>query len=131
MKRIVLIAIVVFLLLAGAALAGTAVLTWDAPLSNTDGTPFLLSDVKAYNIYSGMTPSLGSKLTLPITTAWPSQATMSYTMSSLQTGTFYFAVSVTAQNNAESDKSNIIAKRIDLVPGAPRNLATPGGFNAV
>ena len=112
--------------------AGSAILTWNAPTTYTDGTVMPLSNVGSYTIYSGSTATnMTNKLTLPIIATWPSLAIMTYTVNNLGPGTLYFGVSCTDILGSESGKSNIMSKNIILTPNAPSNLIIPGGVNYV
>lgn len=83
---------------------GTAQLSWDAPDSNSDGTP--LTDFVRYRVYIGQTTPVsrdsGSWITVEDIT--------SYTFSELTPGVYYFAVSAVNIQGAESDLSNEVER---------------------
>jgi hypothetical protein len=112
MKRLlVLIGIVSLLLLSVSfGYTGQATLSWNAPSTNEDGTP--LTDLAGYKIYYGNTSGTYTK-SLDVGNV------TTYTISSLQTGTYYFVA--TAYNTAkfESAYSNEVSKNITNKPSAP------------
>lgn len=87
------------------AAAGTATLTWTAPVSNTDGSA--LTDLAGYDIRYGTSPSSMSAV---INVA--SAGATSYTVSSLTNGTWYFAVNAYTTSGEESALSNSVSKSI-------------------
>ena len=84
---------------------GTAKLTWTAPTTNTNGSG--LTDLAGYHIYYGNSPSAMTKV---ITVSSP--ATTSYTVSSLASGTWYFAVNAYTTSGVESSLSNTGSKTV-------------------
>ncbi|MBI5755919.1 MAG: fibronectin type III domain-containing protein [Nitrospirae bacterium] len=98
-----------FLLLTSSAHAGQAVLTWDPPTTNTDGTP--LTDLAGYKIYYGMSSGgYGTSIdTGNVTT---------YTISGLtEKVTYYFAATTYNTYGNESNNSNEVYKTIpDATP---------------
>lgn len=82
---------------------GTATLAWVAPTTNTNGAP--LTNLAGFYIYDG--PS-ASSLSLVTTIANPTTTT--YTVGSLPTGTWYFAVVAYNSAGAESSESNVVSK---------------------
>jgi hypothetical protein len=95
----------------GAASAGQAVLSWDAPTTNEDGTP--LTDLAGYKIYWGTAPGT-------YTQSKDVGNVITYTITGLPSGKYFFAV--TAYNVAlmESGKSNEVSKEIPKSnPSAP------------
>jgi Putative Ig domain len=87
------------------ATSGTATLTWIAPTTNTDGSA--LTDLAGYHIYYGTSPSA---LSTVIDIANP--ATTTYTIASLTSGTWYFAVNAYTTSGLESSLSNTGSKSI-------------------
>jgi hypothetical protein len=84
---------------------GSATLTWTAPTENSNGTA--LTDLAGYHIYYGT--SAGA-LTNVISIASPS--TLTYVVSDLSTGTWYFAVAGYTNTGLEGAMSNIGSKTI-------------------
>lgn len=89
----------------GSGTAGSATLTWTAPTTNTNGSG--LTNLAGYHIYYGNSPSSMTKV---VTVANP--ATTSYTVSSLASGTWYFAVNAYTTSGLESALSNTGSKSI-------------------
>jgi hypothetical protein len=112
MKRLfVLIGIISLLLLSvGFGYTGQATLSWVAPTTNEDGTP--LTDLAGYKIYYGTTSGTYTK-NLDVGNV------NTFSMTGLQTGTYYFVA--TAYNTAklESGYSNEVSKNITNKPSAP------------
>lgn len=85
--------------------AGTATVSWEAPITNNDGTP--LTDLAGYRIYYGSSPeNLGHSVQIK------SIGLQTYVVDDLQSGTWYFAVMAVASNGSESNLSNIVSKTI-------------------
>jgi len=87
------------------ATSGTATLTWTAPTTNTDGSA--LTDLAGYHVYYGTS---ASALSTVIDIANP--ATTTYTIASLASGTWYFAVNAYTTSGVESALSNTGSKSI-------------------
>ena len=85
--------------------SGTAALSWTAPTTNTDGSA--LTNLAGYHIYYGTSPSA---LSTTINVANP--ATTSYSISSLPSGTWYFAVNAYTTGGVDSVLSNTGSKII-------------------
>ena len=85
--------------------SGTATLNWTAPTTNTDGSA--LTDLAGYHIHYGTSPS---SLSTVIDIASP--ATLSYTLASLASGTWYFAVSAYTTSGLESALSSTGSKAV-------------------
>ena len=84
---------------------GDALLTWDAPTTNTDGTP--LEDLSGYKVYYG--PSSGV-----YTSNIDAGNFLSYNVVDLQDGmTYYFAATAYDTSANESDYSNEVSKIIE------------------
>lgn len=88
-----------------APMSGSAILSWDAPTVNTDGTP--LSDLTGYHIYYGDSPT-----TLTQSVAVAGAATLSYEITGLTSGTWYFAVAADAADGTQSAPSDVASKTI-------------------
>jgi Fibronectin type III domain len=95
------------------AFAGTITLAWDAPTTNTDGTP--LTDLAGYKIYYG--PTSGSYTnTLDVGNVTTSE------VNDLTDGnTYYFTVSAYNSAGVESSFSNEVSKTL---PSSQSNLTT-------
>jgi len=85
--------------------SGSATLTWTAPTTNTDGSA--LTDLAGYHIYYGNSPSALSTM-IDIASA----GTLSYTVSSLASGTWYFAISAYTTSGLQSALSATGSKSI-------------------
>jgi hypothetical protein len=85
------------------AFTGSATLAWDAPVTNTDGTP--LTDLAGYKIYFGA--SSGN-----YTSVIDVGNVTKYTVTNLSSGTYYFAVVSYDIAGIESDYSNEAGKTI-------------------
>ena len=85
--------------------SGSATVTWTAPVYNTDGSA--LTDLAGYHLHYG---SSLSALTTVIDIANPGATT--YTVSSLASGTWYFAISAYTTTGLESALSNTGSKSI-------------------
>jgi hypothetical protein len=84
---------------------GSATLAWSAPKTNSDGTA--LTDLAGFHIHYGT--SAGS-LTTVIDIA--NASAVSYTVTELSAGTWYFAVSAYTTSGVESSLSNVGSKTI-------------------
>ena len=85
--------------------SGTASLTWTAPTTNTDGSA--LTNLAGYHIYYGTSPAALSTM---IDVANP--GTTTYSVSSLGSGTWYFAVNAYTTGGVDSVLSNTSSKSI-------------------
>jgi hypothetical protein len=85
--------------------SGTATLSWEAPTSNTNGTPLL--DLAGYRIYYG-----SSAKDLSHSVHIGTIGLQTYVIENLEPGTWYFAVMALASNGAESTLSNVVVKTI-------------------
>jgi hypothetical protein len=103
------------LLLSGLAAAqGSMSLTWNPPVSNTDGSP--LTNLAGYKVYWGLQAgSYTSSATL-------SGAASAYRIEPLGSGTWFAAVAAINTASVESPLSNVVSKTI---PGGTP-LAPPG-----
>ena len=85
--------------------AGAATVSWEAPTTNTDGTP--LTDLTGYRIYYGASPDkLGHSVQIKTI------GLQTYVIDDLQSGTWYFAVMAVASDGSESKLSDIVSKTI-------------------
>jgi hypothetical protein len=84
---------------------GAVTLSWVAPTSNTDGTA--LTNLVGYHIYYGNSPA---KLTQSI--AISKATVLSYEISGLASGTWYFAVAADAANGSQSEMSDVGSETI-------------------
>jgi hypothetical protein len=82
----------------------SAILTWEAPTTNSDGT--ILTDLDGYKVYYGTSPgTYGTPLNVGNVTT--------YTIGNLSSGTtYYFAVTAIDISGNESDYSNEVSKTI-------------------
>ena len=84
---------------------GAATVSWEAPTTNTDGSP--LMDLAGYRIYYGSSPeNLGHSVQINTI------GLQTYVIDDLQAGTWYFAVMAVASNGTESSLSTVVAKTI-------------------
>lgn len=84
---------------------GSATLSWEAPTSNSNGTP--LTDLAGYRIYYG-----SSREHLSHVVHIKTVGLQTYVIDDLEPGTWYFAVKSVAANGAESTLSDVVAKTI-------------------
>lgn len=89
-----------------AAVSGSAILSWDAPTQYTNNTTLPASELAAYRIYRGNSPSTLSRI------AEVDSGSLSFTVSSLGAGTHYFAVTAVTVAGTESAYSQIGSKTI-------------------
>jgi hypothetical protein len=87
------------------ATLGVATLSWTTPTQNRDGTT--LTNLAGYRIAYGTSPTA---LTQAVQVANPSA--VSYTLSNLAPGTYYFALRAYTSNGTESALSNVLSKTI-------------------
>uniref|UniRef100_A0A6M3J749 Fibronectin type-III domain-containing protein n=1 Tax=viral metagenome TaxID=1070528 RepID=A0A6M3J749_9ZZZZ len=99
--------------------AGQAILSWQAPTTNEDGTP--LTDLAGYKVYYGKVSAtytiikdIGNVLTYAIT-----ENALTYTITGLGEGTWYFVVTAYNTIGTESAYSNEVSKVIKTVPSKP------------
>ena len=80
-----------------------ATLSWDAPITNTDGTD--LTDLAGYKLYYGTSPGTYDSVidAAKVTT---------YTVSDLTPATYYFAVTAYDEGGNESNYSNEVSKTV-------------------
>ena len=84
---------------------GSASLSWSAPTANVDGSP--LNDPAGYCIYYGTDPkNFSHRIEIP------DPSVVSWTVSGLTPGTWYFAVTAVGSGGSESAYSTIQSKKI-------------------
>ena len=83
-----------------ASSTGSVTLSWTAPTQNADGSA--LTDLSGFRIYYGTTAS-----TLTQTVTLNSPATLTYVISNLKSGTWYFAIKAINSTGAESALSAV------------------------
>jgi hypothetical protein len=87
--------------------AGSASISWVAPVSRADGTPLALSEISGYDIFMGTSPdNLES-----IDTINDSSMT-EYTAGNLPAGTYYFAITTSDLDGRKSSMSAIAEKMV-------------------
>lgn len=84
---------------------GTADLNWVSPATNTDGTH--LADLSGYHIYYGQ-----SALSLNHSVVIMNPATTHYTVTNLESGTWYFRVTAINSTGVESPMSGVATDTI-------------------
>jgi hypothetical protein len=82
---------------------GSATLMWSAPTENTNGTA--VTPLTGYTIYYGT-----SEGALTHSVVVSGAATLTYTITGLTTGTWYFAVAADAADSTQSAMSEIGSK---------------------
>ena len=87
------------------ATTGSATLSWSAPTENTNGTS--VTPLSGYTIYYGTNQS---DLTQSVVVS--GETTLSYTVTGLTAGTWYFAVAADASDGTQSAMSAIGSKTI-------------------
>jgi hypothetical protein len=96
--------------------AGSARVSWVAPATNTDGSA--LQNLAGFRVYYGTsTGALTSSTTINDVTA------RAATISSLSSGTWYFAVRAVNSSQSESANSNIASKAISGASSASSTVA--------
>jgi hypothetical protein len=111
----IFVGMVLFLLVA-CAYAGDATLNWTAPTQNTDGSP--LMDLDHYKIYYGTSTTSLTQLVDLIT-----KSLLTYKVTNLAPGTWFFSMTAINTAGIESDKSNVVSKVIlPTKPNSPTDL---------
>lgn len=85
--------------------AGSVTVDWSAPTRNTNGSA--LTDLAGYRVHYGKSPS---SMTTSVDVA--NAGATSYTVGSLASGTWYFAVSDYTTSGAQSADSSIVSKPV-------------------
>lgn len=106
---------------ATSAIAGSVSLAWDAPTTRTDGSAMALSEIANYRVYYGQA---SHTYTLQKNVANPGTLIVSTQITSLTTGTWYFAVTVFDVTGVESGYSNEVSKLVPLAPPSPVTALT-------
>lgn len=84
---------------------GSATLAWTAPTTNANGTA--LTNLAGYYIYYGTSPgSMSNQIQVT------NPATLTYTVTNLSAGTWYFAVTAYTNSGLQSAKSDVGSKTI-------------------
>lgn len=83
----------------------SAILTWQAPASNVDGSP--LTDLTAFRVYWGT-----SQGTYPHSAQIANVASPTHTVTGLAAGTWYFVVTALNASGVESPRSNVWQKTV-------------------
>jgi len=137
LPMLLVIALLIAVLCIGIVQAADVVLGITAPTNYaptppaTVGLPLPLSDIAGYTFYYGKTPAFGQSVYVPITLAWPSMSNMTYTVTGLGAGDWYFGVTMTDIMGDMSGTSNVVNKPIHITPGAPTGLIIKGVVNYV
>jgi hypothetical protein len=84
---------------------GTATLDWMPPTENSDGS--VLTNLAGYTVYYGTSPS---NLTQSVKITNPGLS--AYTMTTLPSGTWYFAVTAYSSTGIESARSGVVSTTI-------------------
>lgn len=84
---------------------GTVVLSWEAPTTNTDGSP--LTDIAGYIVHYGTIASLLTQ------SAALDTATDGYSLSALAPGIWYFAISATNSAGVEGAWSDVVSATVN------------------
>jgi hypothetical protein len=84
---------------------GSAILTWQPPALNTDGSP--ITDLAAFKVYWGTTQGTYSQ-----STKISNVAARTHTVTGLAKGTWYFVVTALNSQGTESPYSNVWSKTV-------------------
>ena len=120
--------LILFLFIGGWALippasAGQAILSWDPPATNADGSP--LTDLNGYRIYYGTSSGVYE-------TVIDVGSVITSTVTNLTDGSlYYFAVTAYDLSGNESDFSNEVKKIILGIPPGNIDTSTPESMNRV
>src|SRR3989344_8270826 len=114
MKKLVWL---LMIFIASPAIAGQAVLSWDPPTTNTDGS--WLTDLGGYRLYYGTASgNYGSVI--------DAGNVITHTVTGLSGGTYYFAVTAYDTSGNESGFSNEVSKTFTSV-----TIPAPNALQAV
>ena len=89
---------------------GTATLTWIAP--ERDGDNAALSDLSGYYIYKSTDSEAGTYSTYTLVTDITNEATLTYTVTGLAAGTWYFWMTAYDSSNNEGNSVYLGSKTI-------------------
>ena len=89
-------------------------LSWDAPNTNTDGTP--LTDLAGYRIYVGRATGVYDAGIIDVGNV------LTITLTAFCEGTYYFVATAYDTEDNESDYSNEVSKTFNIAPGSPGGL---------
>ena len=126
---LVILTVLTITMAAGNAFSATATLSWTAPTTNTDGTP--LTDLAGFKVYYGTSAGSYSQ-------SFDAGNVLSYTISNLSSGTYYFAATAYDTAGNESVYSNQVSRTIlsqctlattDSGAGSGTVTSSPTGIN--
>jgi ABC-type Fe3+-hydroxamate transport system substrate-binding protein len=119
MKKIIMLALAIFSSILLTACGGGAgdtssntqnttttsgkVLEWTAPTTRSDNTPLSLSEIQGYRVYYGTSPS-----DMTMLVDLNDDTITDFTVDSIPSGNYYFAVTAYDMDGVESGFSNII-----------------------
>ena len=107
MRRIIVVVVMMLILSSHNAFSGEAVLSWDPPTTNTDGSS--LTDLAGFKAYYG-TASGNYGIIIDVGNVF------TYTVTGLSNGTYYFVVTAYDTSGNESGFSNEVSKTISGAP---------------
>lgn len=126
MKKMIVVMVMLILSMSRSVFGGEAILTWDYPTTNADGSA--LTDLAGFKSYYGTASGNYSAVIdtgfATCTTASPC-STSTYTVTNLSNSTYYFAVTAYDTAGNESDFSNEVSKIISGTP--PTGIPAPTG----
>lgn len=86
----------------------SALLSWTAPVTRTDGSLLPISEIAGYKVYVGSSATeLGFKANIP------DPYTLEHQITQLGEGTYYFAVTTYDHANLESELSSVVSKSFE------------------
>lgn len=91
--------------------AGEARLSWSAPTQRVDGTPLTAAELAGYSAHWGTTPRI-----LTESAEIEGGDVLTYTVTDLPAGTWYFAVRARTTDGLQSAYSTEVSKTIDASP---------------
>ncbi len=87
--------------------AGRVLLSWTAPTARTDGAFLPVTELQGYRIYYG-----SSENDLSVLVDLNDDSITEYTVDTLPSGSYYFAISAYDSDGVESGLSNVINKDV-------------------